>query len=178
MKRIALIIPLILLAACSSPEAEATVEETVVESPEMDTQLADKDAEIADLELQVQELTEELELVQSAYDTLVLSSQGEPAMEAEYLCESRPETMKYQNPASTIAIIEGWLALQPNVEEFQGAYTTIFWQDVKSRMHTVRYIDTESGLSKRVTFLIFFAEAGWKEGVLDMTNQCWLDYPE
>lgn len=86
--------------------------------------------------------------------------------------------MKYGSPASAIDILEGWFALQPDVAQVQGKYSTQFWQDVNSRIHTIRYISEESGLSETATFLIFFDEAGWRPGLLDMTNQCWLDYPD
>ncbi|MEJ2448888.1 MAG: hypothetical protein P8Y37_13250, partial [Anaerolineales bacterium] len=69
-------------------------------------------------------------------------------------------------------------AVQPQVEELQGTYSTQFWQDVNSRIHTIRYLSAESGLSETATFLIFFEEGGWRPGLLDMTNQCWVDFPE
>ena len=181
MKRIVLILPLILLVACASPATEAPVEDSSsapvpVDTTDLEAHLIEKDIKIAALENQIQQLTDSLTQLQSDYDDLVAGAEEGAAMESSFLCENRPETMKYQNPASTIAILEGWFALQPNVQEKKGDYTTIFWKDLDSRMHTVSYQNSD-GQSDRVTFLIFFSEAGWEEGVLNMTDQCWLDYP-
>ena len=85
--------------------------------------------------------------------------------------------MKYQNPISAIAILEGWFAVQPHVQEMQGTYSTTFWNDVHSRIHTIRYLSAEDGVSTTDSFLLMFSEAGWEEGLLWMTKQCWLDSP-
>ncbi len=85
--------------------------------------------------------------------------------------------MKYQNPIGTIAILEGWFAQQDFVQEMQGTYSTTFWNDVNSRIHTIRYISAEDGLTTTANFLIMFEEAGWQPGILWMTESCWLDYP-
>ena len=175
MKRIALVLPLILLIACS---AQGAPEATVAETSDLESQLTDKNAEIAILERQVQSLTEQMDLLQSDYDALLASTVDDLASSSPYLCEVTLENMKYQNPVSAIAILEGWFALQPQVAELQGSYSALFWQDVSSRIHTIRFIDAETGLSETTTFLIFFEEAGWDEGLLNMTDQCWLDFPE
>lgn len=176
MKKIALlVIPLLLLAACG--QAAAPVAESPAQSG-ADSQTADQAATIADLENQVDSLNEQLALLQSDYDSLLASSSPGGDASSPYLCESRIDNMKYGSPASAIDILEGWFALQPDVAQVQGKYSTQFWQDVNSRIHTIRYISEESGLSETATFLIFFEEAGWRPGLLDMTNQCWLDYPD
>jgi len=96
---------------------------------------------------------------------------------ANYLCDEQLEVMKYDNLKSAIAILNGWFVIQPEVKELQGEYTTLFWNEVDSKIHTIRYISAEDNLSKTDSFMIFFEEAGWKEGVLWLTKQCWLDYP-
>jgi len=175
VKKAALILSLILLAACSAqPAAEAPAAEPV----DLEAQLAEKDTEIAVLENQVETLTEELTMLQNDYNDMLSGTGDDMAASTSLYCEARPETMKYQNPASAIAILEGWFALQPQVAEFQGTYSTAFWSDVNSRIHTIRYIDADTGLSETATFLIFFEEGGWREGLLNMSDQCWLDYPE
>lgn len=177
MKKTALlvIISLFLLAACSQG-APPAVESA--DQPALDTQLADKDAAIADLESQVESLTEQLALLQEDYDALLAGSGGSGSAPSPFMCESTLENMKYGSPTGAVDILEGWFALQPDVAEVQGKYSTQFWTDVNSRIHTIRYISEETGLSETGTFLIFFEEGGWREGLLDMTNQCWLDHPE
>ncbi len=177
MKKLALlVIPLILLAACSSPAAP---EAAAPGSTGLEAQLAEKDATIAELEDQVAGLTEQLDLLQSDYNALLAGdAAGSSANASPFMCESTLENMKYTSPSSAVDILEGWFALQPDVAEVQGKYSTQFWTDVNSRIHTIRYISAETGLSETATFLIFFEEGGWKEGLLDMTNQCWLDYPD
>jgi hypothetical protein len=110
-------------------------------------------------------------------DLQVASESPEPVSSA-YLCPVRLENMKYQDPVAAIAILEGWFALQDQVKEFQGTYSTELWTGVESKMHTIRYISTEGGLSTTTSFLIFFEESGWSEGLLWITEQCWLDFPE
>lgn len=175
MKKITLVlIPLLIaLAACgTAPDSGASADE----APALDSQLADKDRTIANLEGQVTQLTEQYELLQEDYDALLVG--GSAADGSPYLCPSMIENIRYQNPTSVIAILEGWFAVQPQVEELQGTYSTQFWTDVNSRIHTIRYLSADTGLSETATFLIFFEEAGWRPGLLDMTNQCWLDYPD
>jgi len=179
MKKIALLLILLLifLTACGTqPGTEASPED---DGAVLETQLAEKDRSIENLEDQVAQLTEQLALLQEDYDALSNNGDGGSLdSSSPYMCENVIDNMRYQNPASAIAVLEGWFAVQPQVEELQGTYSTQFWQDVNSRIHTIRYLSAESGLSETATFLIFFEEGGWRPGLLDMTNQCWVDYPE
>jgi len=181
MKKILLLIPLIFLVGCGS-SVERESPPPVVESSE--SQDIEKDSTIANLEYQVWDLTESLKGLQVDYDALqtelaeneidLLTIQNQSAM---YLCETQLENMKYQNTRGAIAILEGWFAVQPEVQELQGTYSTQFWDGVDSRIHTLRYISAEDNLSTTSSFLIFFEEVGWRNGLLWMTEQCWLDYP-
>jgi uncharacterized coiled-coil protein SlyX len=174
-KTAALVFLLITLAACSSRTA---LETQVMEGSSLEVQLAEKDDTIADLEHQVALQQEELDLLREEYDALLArSSAEEPISDVGFMCESTLENMKYSNAASAIDILEGWFALQPDVAQIQGKYSTQFWTDTSSRIHTIRYISEDTGLSETATFLIFFEEGGWREGLLDMTEQCWLDFP-
>lgn len=178
MKKITLLLIflLIFLTACGSqPGTEASPED----GGALETQLVEKDRSIEDLEGQVAQLTEQLALLQEDYDALSNNGAGESSESpSPFMCENVIDNMRYQNPASAIAVLEGWFAVQPQVEELQGTYSTQFWQNVNSRIHTIRYLSTETGLSETATFLIFFEEAGWRPGLLDMTNQCWVDFPD
>lgn len=178
MKKITLLLLplLIIIAACGSqPESSASVGD----SSGLESQLAEKDSVIADLKEQVAQLTEQYGLLQEDYDALLVGGQASSAAGGSpFMCESVIENMKYQNPASAVAILEGWFALQPQVQQLEGSFSSLFWQGVNSRIHTIRYIDADSGLSETENFMIFFEEAGWRPGLLDMNNQCWLDYPD
>lgn len=177
MKKVLLIISLLFLVGCSAAPA---VEETPsAGSSDLTAQLAEKDAAIAVLEYQVEDLTEQMASLQMKNDALLAASEGQPAGEQQsgFMCEDVLDNMRYDNPIGTIAILEGWFALQPIVQEMQGTYSTTFWNDVNSRVHTIRYVSTEDGLTTTANFLIMFEEAGWQPGILWMTESCWLDYP-
>jgi hypothetical protein len=182
MKKIILLISLIFLVGCgSSVERESPTPE--IESTKI--QVTEKDSAIADLEYQVRDLTESLNSLQSDHITLeaefadnktdLLAIQNQSG---NYLCDVQLENMRYQNTRSAIAILEGWFALLPEVQELQGTYSTPFWDGVDSRIHTLRFVSVGDDLSTTTTFLIFFEEAGWKNGLLWMTKQCWLDFPD
>lgn len=181
MKKILLLISLIFLVGCASNSELETVPSEV---GNLDSQLIQKDNTIADLEYQVQDLTVSLNSLQIDYDVLqakftekevaLLSAQDQSA---NYLCDVQIENMKYKNTYSAIAILDGWFALQPGVQELQGTYSTTFWDNVNSRIHTIRYISAEDNLTTTDSFLVFFEEARWKEGILWLTKQCWLDSP-
>jgi len=178
MKKIVLLLILLLIfmTACGSQPGTEVVPEN---GAALESQLAEKDRSIQNLEDQVAQLTEQLDLLQEDYDTLSNNGTGDSSESSTpFMCENVIDNMRYQNPASAIAVLEGWFAVQPQVEELQGTYSTQFWQDVNSRIHTIRYLSAETGLSKTATFLIFFEEAGWRPGLLDMTNQCWVDFPD
>jgi len=174
----------LLLVGCSSSTLDQELETARAELDALETEIARRDETIAAMETQVLDLTATMTSLQSENEALqaAVETQGEgpgdydlPA--ASLLCEQQIENVRYQNPKSTIAILEGWFAVQPQVAELQGTYSTQFWTDVKSRIHTLRYLNAEDNLSKTSTFLIFFEEAGWQEGILWMTEQCWLDSP-
>ena len=182
MKKNLFLIPLILLVGCKSSVGQESP------TPEIEStkiQVTEKDSTIADLEYQVSDLTELLNSLRSDYisleaeftdketDLLAVQNQSE-----NYLCDVQLENMRYQNTRSAIAILEGWFALQPEVQELQGTYSTQFWDGIDSRIHTLRYISVKDNLSATTSFLIFFEEAGWKNGLMWMTKQCWLDFPD
>ncbi len=172
MKKIITLICLLFLVGCSAaPQTEAAPAE------DFQAQLAEKESMISTLEGQVDDLTGMLSSLQGDYDELQAGSSDGETMASEYLCPVQLANMRYQNPVSAIAIVEGWFALQPQVQELQGTYSTTFWTGVESRIHTVRYINADTGLSTTSSFLIFFEEADWSEGLLWMTEQCWLDFP-
>jgi hypothetical protein len=175
VKRILILISLLFLVGCSSGGAPESAPAAAVDQA---AELAQKDARITELELEVQDLTDSLASLQAQYDALQAAPQPASGGGSQYLCPEQLTNMKYQNAMSAIAILEGWFAVQPQVAELQGSYSTQFWNDVKSRIHTIRYISADTNLSTTNTFLIFFEEAGWKPGLLDMTNQCWLDFPD
>ena len=194
MKKIALTLILLMMVGCG---ARREPDSAAVEGPSYAPE--NKDAYIIELEHQVQDLTGSLEILRSDYATLSVEndtlraqiSGGESAGESGgessgesggeeagsiYLCPEQIE-MKYQNATGAIAILEGWFAVQPQVRLMQGTYSTTFWDNVNSRVHTIRYIDDEDGLTTTDSFLIMFEEAGWVPGTLWMTEQCWLDPP-
>lgn len=176
MKKTLLLIALVFLVGCSAAPA---VEGAPSAGPsDLIAPSADKDETIAVLEYQVEDLTEQLASLQMENDALLAASEGQPAGEqtSGFMCDDVLD-MRYDNPIGTIAILEGWFALQPFVQEMQGTYSTTFWNDVDSRVHTIRYISTEDELTTTANFLIMFEEAGWQPGILWMTESCWLDYP-
>jgi len=145
---------------------------------DLKAQLIEKNDTIAGLETEVQDLTGSLTSLQSDYETLqaeLLAAQNESA---KFMCENQIENMKYQNVLSAIAILEGWFAVQPQVKELQGTYSTQFWTGVNSRIHTIRYISAVNGQTETASFMIFFEEENWHEGLLYMSDQCWLDFPD
>jgi DNA repair exonuclease SbcCD ATPase subunit len=181
MKKIFLLIALIFLVGCGS---KSELDPTQPETDALETKITAENNIVAELENQVQNLTESLNDLQSDYITLQAELNAkedeletEQAQAGEHLCDVQIETMKYDNLKSALAVINGWFVIQPEVQEMQGEYTIQFWNEVESRMHTIRYISAEDNLSTTASFLIFFEEAGWKEGVLWLTKQCWLDYP-
>ncbi len=177
MKKILLLITLLFLVGCSAaPAAEAV---PAADAADQTSQQADTEGNVAVLEYQVSDLTDKLATLQAEYDTLLAASEGQSAeaQSSGFMCENQLGNMKYQNPIGTIAILEGWFAQQDFVQEMQGTYSTTFWNDVNSRIHTIRYISAEDGLTTTANFLIMFEEAGWQPGILWMTESCWLDYP-
>lgn len=181
MKKIFLLISLFFLVGCASNSELETVPPEV---ENLETQLTQKNNTIGDLEYQVLDLTQSLNSLQSDYNTLQAEFTEKEAdfliaqnQSANYLCDVQIETMKYENLKSALAVLNGWFVIQPQVQELQGEYTTQFWNEVDSRIHTIRYISAEDNLSTTDSFMIFFEEIRWKEGVLWLTNQCWLDYP-
>ncbi len=182
MKRFLLLIPLIFLVGCASIFGR---ESPTPEIESSEIQETEKDNTNAELEYQVWDLTESLDSLQADYaalqaefaeiETDLLKAQNQSGY---YLCDVQLENMRYQNTRSAIAILEGWFAVQPEVLELQGTYSTQFWDGVDSRIHTIRYISAEDDLSTTSSFLLFFEEVGWKNGLLWMTKQCWLDLPD
>ena len=182
MKKIALLLMVFLLVGCG---ARSEADSASAEDSSLASQ--DKDSYIADLEYQINDLTGSLETLRSDYATLSVENEtlkarisggagGGEGTGSIYLC---PETikMRYDNPTGAIAILEGWFAIQDHVRLMEGTYSTPFWDKVSSRIHTIRYINEEDGLSTTDSFLIMFEEAGWMPGTLWMTQQCWLDPP-
>jgi len=177
MKKVLLLISLVFLVGCSA--APSMKEATSSDSSDNSALLSEKDDAIAMLEYQIETLTEELASLQAENDTLLAASDGQSGGEqpARFLCEERPASMRYDSRIGTVAIVEGWFATQPFVQQMEGTYSVPFWNDVKSTIHTIRYISAEDGISTTANFLIMFEEAGWQPGVLWMTESCWLDYP-
>ena len=174
MKKVLILASLIFLVGCS---ASADLENAQATSSAVEQQLEERDSRISDLQLQIEDLNGELAELEAEKVALQSAPEEESAESGVYLCEEQIETMKYGNPSTAIAVLEGWFALQTWVQELQGTYSTTFWNDVNSRVHTIRYIDARDGLSTTSNFLIMFEEAGWRQGVLWMTEQCWLDSP-
>ena len=174
MKKIILVLVMIFLAGCAS-NSELT--SALAEIKDLESQITKKDNEITDLKYEVETLKLSEASLQSDYDELKTNGNGEEVQLTSFICPDPIENMKYQNPISAIAILEGWFAVQPHVQEMQGTYSTTFWNDVHSRIHTIRYLSAEDGTSTTDSFLLMFSEAGWEEGLLWMTKQCWLDYP-
>ncbi len=177
MKKFLLLISLVFLVGCSASSTDG--EATSSDPSDLSATLSEKDDAITVLEYQVEDLTDKIAGLQIDYDALLASSEGQPgeAPPSSFLCEDGLDNMRYDSAVGTIAIIEGWFALRPFVQEMQGTYSVSFWNDVDSRIHTIRYISTEDGLTTTDSFLIMFEEAGWQPGVLWMTESCWLDYP-
>ena len=177
MKKILLLIALVFLVGCSA--APSMDEATSSDSSDNSAMLTEKDDAIALLEYQIEDLTEGMANLQIDYDALLAASEGQSGdtPSSGFLCEDGLDNMRYDSAVGTIAIIEGWFAVQPFVQEMQGTYSVTFWDDVNSRIHTIRYISTEDGLTTTDSFLLMFEEAGWQPGVLWMTKSCWLDYP-
>ncbi len=177
MKKILLLISLIFLVGCSAaPSADET---SSTDSTDLAGMLTEKEDEIGELEYEIEDLQEQLTSLQAENETLLAASEPQPDGEqpSGFLCDEAPGRVRYDSPIGTIAIIEGWFASQPFVQEMQGTYSTTFWSDVDSRVHTIRYISADDGLTTTDSFLIMFEEAGWQPGVLWMTESCWLDYP-
>ena len=177
MKKVLLIISLVFLVGCSaSPAAQ---EEPASDSSDLTATLSEKDGTIAVLEYQVDDLAQRLADLQLENDALLAASEDQPAddQSSGFMCETVLGNVRYDTPIGTIAILEGWFATQPFVGKMEGTYSTQFWNGVNSRIHTIRYIAAEDGLSTTANFLIMFEEAGWQPGVLYLDNSCWLDYP-
>ncbi|MCJ7733197.1 MAG: hypothetical protein MUP11_01500 [Anaerolineales bacterium] len=129
MKKIFLILMLVFLVGCgSSPEADTSSSEI----EDLESQIADKDRKITDLEYQVEDLTVTLNKLQEAVNLAQSDTVASEAQTASFMCPDPIDNMKYQNPSTAIAVLEGWFALQPQVREIQGTYSTQFWSDVNS----------------------------------------------
>ena len=174
MKRFLLLIPLIFLVGCFSRLGAETAPPEIESS---ESQVTNNDSTIADLEYQVLDLKESLDSLQSDYDELEAASASSESSAGPHICDVDFGSMKYQNTSSAVAILEGWFALQENVEEMQGTYSVEFWPGVESLTHTIRYIHADTGASTSTSFLLYFQEADWSEGLLWVTEQCWLDAP-
>ena len=174
MKKIFLVLVLVFLVGCGAKPAADTSSTVVYE---LESQIIEKDNTIANLEYQVEDLTATLDSLQNELDAVQANPVTAEVQPSKFMCDDPIDNMKYQNPSTAIAVLEGWFAVRPQVQEIQGTYSTQFWNDVKSRIHTIRYISTEDGLTATATFMIMFEEGGWQEGLLDMTEQCWLNYP-
>ena len=177
MKKALLIISLVFLAGCSA--APAAQEAPDSDSSDLTAMLSEKDGTIAVLEYQVDDLAQQLADLELENDALLAASEGQSAgdQSSGFMCETELGNVRYDTPIGTIAIVEGWFATQPFVDKMEGTYSTQFWTGVNSRIHTIRYISAEDGLSTTANFLIMFEEAGWQPGVLYLDNSCWLDYP-
>ena len=165
MKRILILTVVIFVAGCTAagaPEAGP--------GAGGDGQAPGGDDRIAALEGQVEDLEGQVSSLQAENDQL-------KAAGGSALCEVDFGNMKYQNPTSAIAILEGWFALQDQVQELQGSFPTEFWMGVQSLTHTIRYIHTDTGESATTSFLLYFEEAEWGDGLFWVTEQCWLDLP-
>jgi len=174
MKKILLLIPLIFLAGCFSRLGVETAPPGIESS---ESQVNNNDSMIADLENQILDLTVSLASLQSDYDELEAASASSESSAGSHICDVDFGSMKYHNTSSAVAILEGWFALQENVQEMQGTYSTAFWPGVDSLTHTIRYIHADTGASTSTSFLIYFQEADWSDGLLWVTEQCWLDAP-
>jgi len=174
MKKIIALLALLFLVGCGSNTGPGAAPADLEEQSSQTQQ----DGSVAALELQVEDLTAALSSLQSDYDTLQAELLAAQNVSAKFMCENQIENMRYQNPLSAIAILEGWFALQPQVQGLQGSYSTQFWTGVNSRIHTIRYISAVDGLTETASFMIFFEEENWHEGLLSMSDQCWLDFPE
>ncbi len=177
MKKILLIISLVFLVGCTAaPDVKETDSS---DSSDLTAMLSEKEKSIAVLEYLVEDLNEQVDGLQLENAALLAVSEGQLAGDqpSGFMCEEMLDSMRYDSLIGTIAILEGWFAVQPYVQEMQGTYSTAFWSDVNSRVHTIRYISTEDGLTTTANFLIMFEEAGWQPGILYMTESCWLDYP-
>lgn len=181
MKKILILISLLFLVGCSGPPIPETAP---VVDEDLQAKLAEKDSKITNLEYQVLDLTDMLASLQSDYDELQAAASTMPPAVAPpatnvHMCDVEFGAMNYKNPTSAVAVLEGWFVIQPHVQEMQGSYSTAFWSNtgILTRIHTIRYLSVEDGLSTTESFLIFFNEADWKEGLLSMTDQCWLDFP-
>ena len=177
MKKVLLIISILFLVGCSAAPAVDVAPSS--DSSDLTALLSDKDNTIAVLEYQVEDLTGQLDGLLLENAALLAANEGQSTEDqpSSFMCDDVLDNMRYDNPIGTIAILEGWFALQPVVQEMQGTYSTTFWNDVHSRVHTIRYISSEDGLTTTANFLIMFEEAGWQPGILWMTESCWLDYP-
>ena len=168
MKKILILVSVLFLVGCSggSPPEAGSADA----GSNLQDQLVEKDARISELEVRVGELNDSLSSLQGAS-----ASDGSTS---SFLCDATFGNMKYQNPKSAVAILEGWFALQDNVQEMQGTFSTEFWVGVQSLTHTIRYIDIDTEESVTTSFMVYFEEAGWSDGLFWVTEQCWLDFPE
>jgi len=181
MKKILTLICLIFLVGCAPRQG---LETALTGKDDSESQMTEKDSTIDDLENQVQNLTDSLGNLQSDYDALQVEYNEKVAdflnvqnQSESFLCDVQLENMKYENSYSALAILDGWFALQPQVGSLQGTYSTQFWDGIESKIHTIRYISAENDLTTTESFMVFIEEAGWKEGILWLDKQCWLDYP-
>ncbi len=182
MKKLSWLLLVFLVAGCMPNLSEPALETAQSDIISLEADLDQKDQTIAEMETQIQEMTVSYSSLKRDHEALQASlaegeTAGEKADPAVFLCEDQIVNMKYDNLKSASAVIDGWFATQPMVQELQGTYTVQFWDDIDTRVRTIRYLSAESGLSRTESFLIFFEEAGWQEGVLWLERQCWLDSP-
>ena len=178
MKKLILLISVLFLVGCS-PNTEIVTALAEVEN--LKTQINQKEDTIGNLEEEVKVYNELIDSLRTNNDELKAELNLTETIAEEgsvlYVCDVQLENMKYESTFSATAILDGWFAQQPQARLIQGTYATAFWSGIRSTIHTIRYISDDTGLTTTSSFMIFFEEAGWQEGLLWMTEQCWLDFP-
>jgi hypothetical protein len=83
--------------------------------------------------------------------------------------------MQYTGIADASTILSAFVASQSWSERVQGTFRDSIWTNADSKIHGVRYIDSNDHQSYTTYFMAYFDEFGFDQGVYWVDRQCWLE---
>jgi len=134
----------------------------------------------ADYDLLVVERDELQEKYQKNRDELASKSSQVVKLSnqvSNLVCREKITNMKYDNIPDASTILSAWWARQSYVDRVVGSYRDQIWSNTQTRVHGIRYIDSDDKNQYVEHFIVYFNEIGMEQGVFWVKGQCWLDEP-